>query len=943
MNDESLMLGLERGFLNHEVPAESESIPRFVTNNPSRGEKVITSFREEMRNCDSFMFSVAFITYDGVNALLEEFRYLRDQGIRGRILTSQYRNFTDPKAIRKIQSLGNIDIRIVTEDTMRMHSKCYIFSRKGTYDIIIGSSNLTNSALCSNGEWNVRFNSMARGELVQDIIKEFDRVFECATPITDEWMEIYEEIYDGKRSFVRAMSDMPVPNDRVNPNRMQEEALRGLQGIRDAGGTRALVISATGSGKTYLSAFDAKRFGGRFLYLVHRRPILNKSFQSFRKVLEGEGSMGILDVAKGCPDTDYVFATVQTMSKPEVYGNIPRDRFDYIMIDEVHHIGAETYRRVVDYFKPRFLAGMTATPDRTDGFNIYEFFDYNIAYEIRLKQAMEYNLTCPFHYFGIRDITVGEESLDDLSGFSKIEFDKRVEYVIEQARFYDHGGDRLRGLVFCRSLKEAEEFSTAFNRRGYRTAWVSGEMDKAEVETSIERLESDGEYALDYIFAADLFNEGVDIPSVNQIIMLRPTESAIVYIQQLGRGLRLDRSKDFVTVLDFIGNYEKNYNIPIALSDDHSYSKSEARRFVAAGDSVIYGNSTISFDEVSKTKIYDSIDKAKFRQDRFLVESYFNLKAKLGRIPRLTDFRKYGSIDAALIFSKYKSYHRFLANKEKDYHTKFSEGAEKVLDYLTKIIAPGKRVLEIEVLKIIGSGGDGIRERIAETHPELDGNAMDNIVSVFDGTFYGNDVRLMSGDRASEDYIRMCQENGFSDAVQELIDLGIDNNSAYRELYRGSNFVLNRLYTYDDVCRLMNWASDVNAQNIGGYKYDGKTNTFSIFINYVKGDDVAESQRYEDRFENRNTLIAFSKSTENRNAKNMIRVRDHIKNGTAIHLFVRKNKSDEGSKEFYYLGQLDFAGFMDDGKPVKIMYRLKDEVRSDLFDYFNSEDGGYGD
>lgn len=322
--------------------------------------------------------------------------------------------------------------------------------------------------------------------------------------------------------------------------------------------------------------------------------------------------------------------------------------------------------------------------------------------------------------------------------------------------------------------------------------------------------------------------------------------------------------------------------------------------------------------------------------DAILVEAYMELKSKLGRIPKLIEFRKYGSMDVLNILSKYNSYHNFLKKKDKDYHTVFSPKAEKMLEYLTKIIAPGKRVLEVEVLKMICSGGDSVKERIEEMHPELDQNALNNIVSVFDGTFYKNDIKLISENKVCDDFLHMMEEAGFKEAVQDLMDLGLDNNTSYSPLYRDTNFVLNRMYTYDDVCRLMNWKANVNAQTIGGYKFDETTNTFSIFINYVKGEDVAESQRYDDHFENRNTLIAFSKSTESKGAKNMVRVGDQVNNDVRIHLFVRKNKKDEGSKEFYYLGELDFVSFMNDEKPVKIMYRLKDEVRSDLFDYFNS-------
>lgn len=940
MKSESLILGLKRGFVDENISADTEKIPQFITNDPSRGEKVITSIRDEMRTCDSFMFSVAFITYDGVNALLPEFKYLRDHNIHGRILASQYQNFTDPRALKKLLSLGNIELKIVTSEQKKMHTKCYIFSKKETYDIIIGSSNLTNNALCSNGEWNVRFNSLNTGELIRDIIDEFERDFKNATLVNDAWIKEYNKIYSLQKELTRSIHEKPRTENKIVPNAMQVKALEGLQKIRDSGEDRALIISATGSGKTYLSAFDAKKYNKKFLYLVHRRPILNKSFDSFRVVLGPDAKMEKFENLQPISDAQYVFATMQTMSKKDVYERIPKDRFDYIMIDEVHHIGAESYKKIISYFQPKFLAGMTATPDRTDGFDIYQFFHHQIAYEIRLKQAMELNLTCPFHYFGISDLTLDGDDVEDLSDFSKIYFDKKVDYVIENAEFYGHGGDRLRGIVFCSNLKDTEAYANAFSRRGYRTAWVSGKLDKEEVETYIDRLESDGEYALDYIFAADLFNEGVDIPSVNQIILLRPTESAIVYIQQLGRGLRLADRKDFVTVLDFIGNYDKNYNIPIALSDDSTYNKSEMRRFVATGDSVVYGNSTISFDEISKSKIYESIDNTSFSDSKLIMENYRNLKTKLGRVPKPIDFIEHGSMDIQTLLTKYKTYRTFLTKKEgeKEYPP-FETSEEKVLEYITKIIAPGKRSLEIEVLKLLLDPNNRSRVWVAlkELHPELDRNAMENIQAVFNGNFYNNDISLTTDNSISKSFLKMLDNKDFAEQIEDMINVGLRKNESYRATYANTNFVLNQMYTYDDVCRLMNWGANVNAQNIGGYKYDAKTNTFSIFINYVKGEEVAESQRYEDHFENRNTLIAFSKSTENKDAKNMVRVRDHVINGTTIHLFVRKNKNDEGSKEFYYLGELNFVSFLDDNKPVKIQYKLKNEVRSDLFDYFNSE------
>ncbi|MBE6528168.1 MAG: DUF3427 domain-containing protein [Thermoplasmata archaeon] len=938
MDDEFLEKGLIHGFLDSTIDADSDYIPKFLTNNPNRGEKVITSLKQEMTSCDSFMFSVAFVTDDGINALLSEFKYLIDHKIEGKILVSQYQNFTQPKALRKILSFPNIELRIVTEDQMRLHSKCYIFERKGTYDIIIGSSNLTNNALCSNGEWNLKFNSKDSGEVVSAIINEFKHVFEYSTKVTEQWIDEYSKIYYNEKKLRSELAEHVVepigqkPNT-ISPNKMQKEALHNLQELRDKGEDRALVISATGSGKTYLSAFDALSYGGKMLYIVHRNPILNKSMNSFKAVFGSSAKIERYDPKRNNLDADCLFATNVAMADDDVLKQVPADQFDYILIDEVHHIGANTYQKILNHFKPRFLMGMTATPDRTDGYDIYKFFNYNIAYDIRLKEAMEYKLICPFHYFGVSDIEIGDREYDDKTVFTKIEEEQRVEHVIKNAEFYSHCEGRLKGLVFCRNLKEAENYSTLFNQHGYRTVWVSGEQKSDYVNDCIERLESDeGEFSLDYIFTADLFNEGVDIPSINQVIMLRPTQSPIVYIQQLGRGLRIHKDKSYVVVLDFIGNYEKNYNIPLALSDDHSYNKSETRKFVSVGDTIIPGNSTISFDEISKQKIYESIDKSDFNNTKIIVEAYQNLKMKLGRIPRLIEFRQYGSIDALKIISKFKSYPNFLEAKDKEFKTRFSEQEINYLNYISKLIAAGKRSLEIEVLEKILKDEENIIQSYEDVlRPE----AINNITSIFNGEFYKNSPRIIVDGQVTKEFAEALKNKDFLDQIKQLIDLATDNNRKdYSDPYDDTNFVLNKMYTYDDVCRFMNWSHNINAQNIGGYKYDQDTNTFCVFINYVKGEKVVESQRYEDHFENRNTLIALSKSLENKNSKNMVRVRDHRINRTNIHLFVRKNKDDEGSKEFYYLGKMDFESFLNDERPVKIRYKLREEIRFDLYEYF---------
>ena len=356
---------------------------------------------------------------------------------------------------------------------------------------------------------------------------------------------------------------------------------------------------------------------------------------------------------------------------------------------------------------------MTATPDKRDdnqqGKNIYEIFHYQIAYEIRLQQAMEEDLLCPFHYFGISEII----SLDDKmlqatkltdAAFNQLTSDERVRHIIEQSEYYGYSGNRVKGLIFCSRVKECEELSKKFNELGYRTVTLSGNDNEDKRQEAFERLAMDEEDAtedrqpLDYIFSRDILNEGVDIVEVNQVIMLRPTQSPIVFIQQLGRGLRKAPGKEYVVILDFIGNYNNNFMIPVALSGDRSYNADVIRKYVISGNSTIPGASTVHFDEISKDKIFKSIDKIKGMK-ALIKESYISLKNRLGRIPFLYDFYENQEIDPLVIIREYKTYYAFMQVMEKDKYTNnLSEQEKLTLEYLSKTVLSGVRPDELAIL-----------------------------------------------------------------------------------------------------------------------------------------------------------------------------------------------------------------------------------------------------
>lgn len=639
--------GFETAYIDGTVVSNLEYKPSFISNNPSDGKKVISSIDEELLRCEKFQISVAFITMGGLTPLLQTLKELEQRQIPGEILTTNYLNFSEPMALEKLNQLNNIKIKMydVESSIYGFHTKGYIFKKSEIYRIILGSSNITGAALTSNIEWNAKIISTENGEIANQIVNEFNDLWNSKYSLEfDEFYEIYKARYEIiKHQREEAKKDLIPSFEKytLKPNSMQEEFIVNLRKIMEKGEKRALLISATGTGKTYASAFAMRELGfKRVLFIVHRAQLAKQAKKSFEKVFNKSISMGIVGDGKHEYDRDFVFAMVETLNRDEHLFKYEKNTFDCIILDEAHHSPANTYQRIMEYFKPKLFLGMTATPDKRDdniaGKNVYELFNHQIAHEIRLQKAMEDNLLCPFHYFGISDVAL----LDDKTfkrriltdkDFNKLTSENRVKHIIEQARYYGYSGERVKGLVFCSRTKECNVLSNMFNERGYRTLALSNETPQKIRETAFERLAMNEEEAtmdlqpLDYIFSVDILNEGVDIVEVNQIIMLRPTQSPIIFIQQLGRGLRKVEGKEYVVILDFIGNYNNNFMIPVALSGDRTYNADVIRKYVISGNSTIPGASTIHFDEISKEKIFKAIDNIKQSTFKELIkEGYVN-------------------------------------------------------------------------------------------------------------------------------------------------------------------------------------------------------------------------------------------------------------------------------------------------------------------------------
>ena len=705
-----LQNGLSAAYINGSMAANLAYKPAFVSNNPEEGKKVISSVEDELLRCEEFQISVAFITMGGVTPLLQTLKELEKKGVKGQILTTNYLNFSEPRALEKLNSLKNVTLKMYDVEAAGngFHTKGYIFKKEEIYRIIIGSSNMTSAALTVNKEWNTKLISTENGEVAEEIVEEFQKLWnsEYALPYND-FYEVYKERYNiikHQREIAKSEEIPSLEKYRLKPNSMQERFIANLRKILEQGEERALLISATGTGKTYASAFAMRELGfKRVLFLVHRGQLARQTKKSYEKVFAKSISMGLVGAGYREYDADYVFATVQTLNRDEHLLQYAKDAFDCIVLDEAHHVSAETYQKIMKHFTPKLWLGMTATPDKRDdniaGRNVYEIFNYQIAYEIRLQQAMEEDLLCPFHYFGITDLSIIGDNEECNCDFSMLTSDERVKHIVAQADYYGYSGEKVKGLVFCSTLMETEVLSAKFNKminpltgKEFRTIALNGSASEQERQTAFERLAMDEGDAtdenepLDYIFSVEILNEGVDIVEVNQVIMLRPTQSPIVFIQQFGRGLRKAKGKEYVVILDFIGNYNNNFMIPIALSGDRTYNKDNIRRYIMEGGRVIPGASTVHFDEVSRKRIFSSVDNANFSDIKLIKENYTNLRGKLGRIPKLCDFDTYGEMDVIRIFDNKSlgSYYKFLVKYEKDYKIRLSEQEEKVIEFVSK-------------------------------------------------------------------------------------------------------------------------------------------------------------------------------------------------------------------------------------------------------------------
>lgn len=960
---------------------------QFVYNGTTRN--FFNTLVENLQQCNEFKISVAFITYGGLQVLLETLAELSKKNIPGEILTTTYQNMTTPAVLKRLAEFPNIKLKVYVPPTENegFHAKGYLFhktfSNSDQWTVIIGSSNITGRALKTNVEWNVLQNEPTMelqepGVFTKSVLEEFETLWKSpwAKEYSDEFLLSYRDYLSRIKSDVKVRKAKELFSyeraQAIQPNAMQQEAIVKLARLRKTGAKKALAIAATGSGKTYMSVFDAMQVKPkRLLFIVHREDILKKAKESFDTVFGALGKKYISGFYTGNQkdkNCDFLFATRDTMSRH--YEDFSTTDFDYIVVDEAHHASSESYQKILSYFKPDFLLGLTATPERSDNGDIYSIFDNNVAVEIRLRQALEYNLICPFHYFGLTDAEgIDYTKIKAEPGTSEyteeiakmLMVSHRVDYIIEKMKFYGHDADKPKVLGFCQTIKHAKYMAEEFNKRGIASVALSSEDNKSIDEriAFTKRLEDDDD-VLKVIFTVDLFNEGIDIPSVNTILMLRPTDSSIIFIQQLGRGLRKLADKEFVTVLDFIGNYNKSFLMAIALNGKQNFDRDSLKLEVQTDFADLPNGTYIHMDKITKEQILRQLESEKFMSMKYMKESYLNFKHVCGgNIPMLVDYLKHdGSVDPVRFSQfnpKFKTYLEFVADMERDTHPEFDlilqKESFKQFMRLLSFYSPAKRIEEFVIASVLlenNSHSASIQDISEACEKYLDVVSEENILhscQTLSGKYFDSS-ELSRYEKAL--FLFDGKSISLNEEVQKLLsaeklcslwlsDLIQYNLMCYQDEFGAKNygfpfFKLYSDYSMRDTALLCNYTKIHSSFRGQGLITSAKPDYF-IFVNLHKNADIKESINYKDKFISPGVFQWQSPNSTTQDSEIGKNIIYSYKRGINLHLFVRKFEEVEGvTQPFVYLGKVvPFSDSAEGNKPITIQFALENRVPDELY------------
>lgn len=868
--------------------------------------KFIEKIKDNLKRCESFTFSVSFIKKAGLVLFDREMEEALERGVKGRIITSTYQNFTDILSLKQFQAWQNkysnfechLDLNCFGENGF--HSKGYLFEYEDSVEIIVGSSNITRMALLKNIEWNVSIISKDNLESYNHALKEFNYLWERTHKLNEDIIKQYTYILD--YAIEKWDMDYINPVDKnIVPNSMQRRALKELIRYRDVGVKRALIISATGSGKTYLAAFDARNFGAKkVLFVVHRENILKDAKKTFMNVFGGDKTCGLYTGNEKDLDCDFVFATSSMLAR-HLDEFLPT-HFDYICYDEVHHIVAECGKKIFKYFKPEFLLGLTATPERMDNKDVFELFEQNVPFELRLREAITNDLVVPFHYYGIRDdlINYGEEDKAKIA--KNVAEAKNVDFIVKEIDKHKLKKEKLKAIAFCTSIAHCQLMAREFAMRGYSSVALTGDNTIGERIKAFNDLQ-DETNELEIICAVDILNEGVDIPAVNMVLFLRPTESSTIFLQQLGRGLRKYENKEYLTVLDFIGNdYDRSVQIALALGTlgKTTYTEKSYLKQLIESDYKLLGipNVEINIDELAKKEILKYIDKENFNKRNFLKKDYLNFKKYLNKdeIPTHMDYLESEIAPDLMRFlkskvssSRIKSYYNFLRFIGEEGLPIFSDNENKFIDNIEEML-PLVRKEEYLIIKELVNYNEVKINKLMELDNRI---SRESIIFSLD---YLEKKGIIKNNKLNIENISNIRKY-----LEELLEYGLTRYEIEFGEFEGE-YKLYSNYTKEQTMIAINKPFLMNIKLKGTY-CDENGNIY-VYVGLKKDKAKELRTNYKDKFIN--SKVFQWESENNTTTTNAMGLK--LQNSKKVYVFVRKmDEEDNVILPFTYFGTGKFT------------------------------------
>ncbi len=886
--------------------------------------KLINELKKEISSCHQIDILVSFIKYSGLRLMLDKLAEFTNNGGKLRIITTTYMKATDLKAINVLSSLKNTEIKInYNTKSTRLHAKAYIFHRNTDFSTAyIGSSNISAPAMTTGTEWNIKITQ-------KDMSDTFDKMKATFETYWNDKEFIY---YDDTQEEILADALNTILDNTKNffvdirPYEFQQEILDALQADREIRNQyKNLIIAATGTGKTIISALDYKRFCAnnsksecRLLFIVHRKEILEQSLATYRAVLKDNNFGELFVDGKKPTQLKYLFASIQTFNSQDLTKYTSKESYDYIVIDETHHASAYTYQNLLDYYKPKILLGLTATPERADGKDIFKYFNHRVSAEIRLPEAIERSLLCPFHYFGVSDsidyssITwergkYKESELNDILTINEISAKTRVNTILQAIEKYITDIEETKGIGFCISKNHAIYMSNQFNNSGIKSIALTSDSDSNLRNEAKNKLKK-GEYK--FIFVVDIYNEGVDIPEINTVLFLRPTESLTIFLQQLGRGLRNADNKEFLTVLDFIGHAHKKYNFEEKFNSLLHVSRQKMENELNKGFISLPKGCYITLEKKASEYILENI-KGYFNKNNLHIERLKTFKEDTGLEPTLKNYLERYNIETGILYKSFSFNQLLFKAGIIERYSEFNyENANKIF----------AKIAQINSIRFIDFIINILNNNIV-----IYNDTEKRMLQMFQFTINNNISKDITFNEIINNIDKFKEHKVLCSEMIELLEYNkekIDFVDKKIKLDFDCPLDVYCNYSKDQILTACDFLSVGSVREGVKYIEDKKIDIFFVTLN--KSDkDYSPTTMYKDYSLNEKLFHWQSQNQTSEDSKVGQRYINHNKTGNKILLFVRdekKNKYGETST-YTFLGTANYKSH-EGSKPMNIIWEL---------------------